>query len=194
MTSADPHDRRWRRSTRWLRRVVVGLIAVGLLLTFGGWLRGQQQWGPFSGQLVDEETGLPIAGAHVMVRWDRRLPTPTGDGGQTFLAAVESVTDDEGRFELAGRPRYWDLFVTRPGFSYFAPGHVARGREVTPPDGEPFVDPTVIKMRPLKTRQERCLPRNRAAVPLHDGTPRFRDAIYAYDRELRCFESRETAQ
>lgn len=192
MTSTDPHPR--RRGSRWLRRLAIGLVAVVVLLIVGGWLRGQAQWGPFRGQLVDEETGAPIAGAHVMVSWDRRLPTPTGDGGRSFLDAVETVTSSEGRFELAGRPRYWELFATRPAVGMFAPGYVASGREVIPPDGVPFVDPTVIKMRPLKTRQERCLPQNRAGVPLHGETPRFRDAIYAYDRALRCFESRETAQ
>ncbi|MDA1183271.1 MAG: hypothetical protein O2930_01335 [Acidobacteria bacterium] len=182
------------RAWRWVRRLAVGLVASSLLLAFGSWLRGQAQWGPFSGQLVDEETGAPIAGAHVMVSWDRRLPTLTGDGGRSFLYATESVTDDDGRFELTGRPPYWELFATPPELGFFAPAYVARGRDVTPPGGVRFVDPTVVNMQPLTTRDERCIPQNRAGVPLHGEAPRFRDAIYAYDRELRCFESQGTTR
>ena len=184
MTSVESRDRRWSRAACWLRRFAIGLVAVACLLAFGSWLRGQEQWGPFAGQLVDEDTGAPIAGANVMVRWDRRLPTPTGDGGQAFLDAVESVTDDEGRFELVGRPRYWELFATRPGFRYFAPGYVAWGREVEPPNGVPFVDPTVIQMRPLKTLEERC--RHRPGSPLHGEVPLFLDAVRTYRLGLGC--------
>ncbi len=192
MTSTDARPP--RRGWRWLRRLAISVAVVGLLVIVGGWLRGQDQWGPFSGQLVDEETGAPIAGAHVMASWDRRLPTPTGDGGRSFLDAVETVTDGEGRFELGGRPRYWELFATRPVVRVFAPGYIAWGQEVTPPDGVPFVDPTVIKMRQLRTREERCLPENRAGVPLHDKAPRFRASVYAYDGELRCYELPERTQ
>jgi hypothetical protein len=178
-TVARPRPRGWR----WLRRLAIGLVAVVVLLIVGGWLRGQPQWGPFRGQLVDAETGAPIPSAHVMVRWDRRLPTPTGDGGQSFLDAVETVTNDDGRFELAARPRYWELFATRPSVGMFAPGYVASGREVTPPDGVPFVEPTVIKMRPLETRQEQC---RHPGIPLHDKTPLFEAAVVAYIRGLDC--------
>ncbi len=182
MTSTDPHPR--RRGWRWLRRLAIGLVVVVALVNVGGWLRGQAQWGPFSGQLVDEETGAPIAGAHVMVSWDRRLPTPTGDGGRSFLDAVETVTNGEGRFELAGRPRYWELFATRPAVGAFAPGYSAWGQDVTPPDGVPFVDPTVIKMRPQKTQEERC--RQQPIPVLHDRAPLFRRAIDEYILGLTC--------
>ena len=187
MESVERHDRRQRRNRRWLRWLSAGLLVVGLLLAIGGWLRGQEQWGPFSGQLVDEETGAPIAGANVMVSWRIRrfgLVETLSD----FFDAREAVTDAEGRFTLPRLWRLWTIDVMAPGIGYFAPGYVPVAREVTPPNGAPFVDPTVVKMRPLTTRQERCLPVNRVGVPLHEGAPLFRDAIYAYDRELRCFE------
>lgn len=192
MTSVESDRQPRSRAVRWFRRFAVGVFALIVIVFLAGWLRGQEQWGPFSGQLVDEETGAPIVGANVMVSWDRRLPTLTGDGGRSFLYAVESVTDNDGRFELAGRPPYWELFATRPEIEFFAPAYVARAREVVPPDGVRFVDPTAIRMRPLKTREERCLPQFRAGVPLHDSAPLFRDAIYDYDRELRCFVSQGT--
>ena len=42
-----------------------------------------------------------------------------------------------------------------PWFRVFAPGYEDYRRVVTPATGQPFVDPTVVEMRPLKTRQER---------------------------------------
>lgn len=184
MTSIDADHRHRSGSVRWLRRFAVGVAALIFLVFVVGWLRGQDQWGPFSGQLVDEETGAPIAGAHVMVSWDRRLPTLTGDGGRSFLYAVESVTDSEGRFELNGRPPFWELFATRPELGFFAPAYVARGREVTPPDGVRFVNTTVIKMRPLKTRDERC--RQLPGSPLHGDVPLFLSAVRGYRLGLAC--------
>lgn len=183
MTSIDSNDRPRRKAVRWLRRFGIGALALALIAISASWLRGQDQWGPFSGQLVDEETGAPIAGANVMVSWDRRLPTPTGDGGRSFLYAAESVTDNEGRFELTGRPPFWELFATRPGFGYFAPAYLPIGRAVTP-GGVPFVDPTVVTMRPLKTREERC--RRRPSSPLHGDVPLFLNAVRSYRLGLGC--------
>jgi hypothetical protein len=37
---------------------------------------------------------------------------------------------------------------------YFAPGYAVEKEGVTPPDGVRFVDPTVVKMRRLKSREE----------------------------------------
>jgi hypothetical protein len=50
-------------------------------------------------------------------------------------------------------------------FEVFAPGYAVQGQVVTPPTGEPFVAPTVIEMRKLKTREERLEALRRA-----DGT------------------------
>jgi hypothetical protein len=180
------------RRSRWPRRLAMTAAVILLLLTFGGWLQGQEQWGPFRGQIVDAETGAPIPNANVMVTWDAYVPN-FADTVSRFYDARETVTDSQGRFEIPRLWRLWTINVKEPGVGYFAPGYVPVQAEVTPADGDPFIDPTVVKMRPLKTREERCLPSNRAGAPLHDKAPRYRAAVYEYDRELRCYE-RESSQ
>ena len=89
MTSTDARPR--CRGWRWLRRLAIGLVVVGLLLAFGGWLRGQDQWGPFRGQVVDAETGAPIANANVMVSWGfRRF-------GELMLRNFDAARDRDRR-------------------------------------------------------------------------------------------------
>ena len=175
-----PTDSRPRRGWRWLRRLAVGLVVVGLLVTIGGWLRAQDQWGPFRGQVVDAETGAPIANANVMVSWGFRR---FGELLVRNFDARETVTDAQGRFELPRLWRLWTLSVMEPGIGYFAPGYVATARAVTPSDGVPYVDPTVVKMRPLKTRDERC---RHPGIPLHDKAPLFKAAVVAYILSLDC--------
>lgn len=172
--------RRWRQ----FRRLAVAFGVVLFLLAFGGWLRGQDQWGPFRGQVVDEETGAPIANANVVVAWRIYRFGFFVETVSEFFDARETVTDREGRFALPRVWRLWTLDVTPPGITVFAPGYVMIAVEVTPPDGARYVDPTIFKMRPLKTRKERCLETPHS--PLHDRAPRFRDAIYRYRSSLDC--------
>lgn len=118
------------------------------------WGLGPQQWGPFRGQIVDVETGQPIEGAAVLVVWWKEVPTPVQTNTK-FYDARETVTDAEGRFEVPWRfPALFWLLIRKPQLSYFAPGYVAHDEVVTPPEGRPFVDPTVVQMRRLKTRGE----------------------------------------
>jgi hypothetical protein len=118
------------------------------------WGLGTVQWGPFRGQIVDVETGQPIEGTAVLVVWWKDIPTPV-HGVEKFYDAREAVTDAEGRFEVPWRlPALFWLFIRRPQLSYFAPAYVAHDVVVTPPDGRPFVDPTVVQMRRLKTKEE----------------------------------------
>ena len=182
MTSTDSPPR--RRSWRWVRRLGLGLIALGLLLAFGGWLRGQDQWGPFSGQLVDEETGAPIAGANVMVSWGFRR---FGELLVRNFDARETVTDAQGRFELPRLWRLWTLNVMEPGVGYFAPGYVAAARKVTPPNGVPFVDPTVVKMRPLETWRCYELRRPSVMIPI-EKIPKLTRALQIATEECLAKE------
>jgi len=187
--TADLHPR--RRGWRGLRRLVIGLSVIVLLLAFGGYLRGQDQWGPFRGQVVDTDTGAPIANAHVMVTWRiRRISL--ADTVSAFFDARETMTDAQGRFEIPRLWPLWTLNVLEPGVGFFAPGYIAMAQEVTPADGAPFVDPTVVTMRPLKTQEERC--RQQPGEPLHDKAPIFRTAVQTYLLGLRCWELRERAK
>ena len=141
---------------------VVAALTVTLLLSAEG--SAVERWGPFRGQLVDVETGKPIAGAAILVVWWEAIFSPVGHPTRKFYDAREAVTDAEGRFEV---PRlsvpFWKLGIQPGQVIYFAPGYVAEAEVVTPPDGQGFVAPTVVQMRRLKTREERI--RNQENYP-----------------------------
>lgn len=141
-----------RRRYRFLAFSLIFILATWWGL---GWGLGQKQWGPFRGQIVDEETGQPIEGAAILAVWWMDVPMFVQDV-QVFDDAREAVTDAEGRFKVPGRwPSLLWLLIRKPQFHYFAPGYVAHTAVTTPPEGRSFIDPTVINMRRLKTREER---------------------------------------
>jgi hypothetical protein len=117
---------------------------------------GLEKRGPFRGQLVDVETGEPIAGAAILVIWWEAIFSPVGHPTERFYDTRETATDAQGRFEV---PRlsvpFWKLGVNVGRMHYFAPGYAPDAEVVTPPDGQPFVAPTVVQMRRLKTGEER---------------------------------------
>lgn len=131
-----------------------------------------EKWGPFRGQVVDVETGQPIAGAVVLVVWWEAVPTPV-QTNQKFYDAREAVTDANGRFEVPRlSPPFFSFRIFDPKISYFAPGYEPIAEVVTPPEGQPFVAPTVLQMRRLKTREELLRKRRArpAGVPLEKMT------------------------
>ena len=148
---------------------------------------GPQQWGPFRGQLVDAETGVPIPGAHVMVSWERDNPNPV-HWTQSFYDAQEAVTDAAGRFEIPRQQRFFTLLVAAPRFAAFAPGYGAEAEEVMPPDGRPYVDATTVKLRRLRTREEQCRhePYGIGGLFPKSEVPRFSAAIDDYVERLAC--------
>ena len=165
-------------------RASVLLSAVMLL---SGCRGGPEQWGPFRGQVVDAETGMPIAGAHVMVTWIREPPSL--HFSQWFYDAQEAATDRAGRFEIPRQTRFATAFVIEPGISVFMPGYLMQAPDVTPATGRAYVEPTIVKMRPLKTREERC--KLRPGGPWIDASPkvpRFKAAIQQYNVSLKCWE------
>ncbi|MFQ5803422.1 MAG: hypothetical protein ACE5JQ_11065 [Candidatus Methylomirabilales bacterium] len=111
--------------------------------------------GPFRGQVIDLETGKPIPDVAILVLWWEAIFSPTGHPTRKFYEAREGATGPDGRFEI---PRLslplWKLGIQPGEVMLFAPGYVVHAEVVNPPDGTPFVDPTVIQMRHLKTREE----------------------------------------
>jgi hypothetical protein len=157
------------------------------LLVTGGCRSGPEQWGPFGGQVVDAETGRPISGAHVMVTWIREPPSL--HFSQWFYDAQETTTDADGRFEIPRQTHFVTAFVNAPGMGIFAPGYLIQSHDVTPPGGRAYVDPTVVKMRPLKTREERCKYEPFGVPPdAHKSVPRFVQAQRDYQSVLKCAE------
>lgn len=162
-------------------------VLVSIVVFLSGCRSGPEQWGPFRGQVVDGETGRPISGAHVMVTWIREPPSL--HFSQWFYDAQETTTDANGRFEVPRRTRFVTAFVNEPGIGVFAPGYLIQSHEVTPPDGRAYVDSTVVKMRPLKTREERC--KHRPGGPWLEADPKvtkFKEAIQQYNVGLKCWE------
>ena len=135
--------------------IAAGLLAVMLSLAAGGPAAAGEKWGPFRGRLVDVETGQGIAGGVVLAVWDRAYPTLAGTVSE-FYEAREAVSNADGHFEMPRLdPPFFSLNVRAPSFTIFAPGYGGVRWVVTPEGGDPFVDPTVIEMRQLKTRDAR---------------------------------------
>ena len=112
---------------------------------------------------------------------------------QQFYDALETVSDAGGRFEIPAQTRFVTAFVREPGLSVFAPGYLMQEPDVTPPGGRAYVDPTIVRMRPLKTREERCEhePRGVGALFSKAGALRFADAVDEYVAGLACAELSE---
>ncbi len=82
----------------WPRAVLVGL----LVLPLGEGGRAMLGDGPpIHSQVLDAQTGQPVAGAVVLAIWDG-----APDYTYYFLGTQEAVTDAEGRFTL-NPPREW---------------------------------------------------------------------------------------
>jgi hypothetical protein len=148
---------------------------------------GAEQWGPFRGRMVDAETGAALAGAHFMVSWERDLPNPV-HWTQSFYDAQEAVTDADGWFEIPRQRRFFTLLVSEPRFRAFAPGYFAEAEEVISPEGQLYVDDTVLRMRRLQTRAEQCErePLGIGGRLPKDEVPRFSAAIDEYVSRLAC--------
>jgi len=143
-----------RRGTRTRLAVALALISASVTGCIMG-VSGPPIRGPFRGQVVDAATGQPIEGAVIVAVWWEVVPTPV-QGQQRFYDASEAVTGPDGRFEIPrGATPTPKLGVQPPQVSIFAPGYQEQRRRISPPDGRQFVDPTVVEMRRLTTREER---------------------------------------
>jgi len=165
-----------------LTRVALCIVALSLTAACR---TGQEQWGPFRGQVVDFDTGDPIAGAHVMVMWLRERPAL--HLAQSFYDARETTSDADGWFEIPYERRWMTAFVSDPAISVFVPGYVMEGAAVVTGEGRPYIDPTFIGMRLLRSAEERC--RSRVYGPLldaHRHIPHFAQALSKYAQSLDC--------
>jgi len=141
--------------SRWYDGAV-GLILVALLWSGGlAPADAEEKWGPFRGRMVDVETGQGIPGAVVLAIWLEKVPTPI-ETHTRFYDAREVLTGPDGTFEIPRRPPPFFTFrILEPTFKVFAPGYAEDRWVVTPSTGQALVDPTVIEMRRIKTREER---------------------------------------
>ena len=135
------------------RRVL--LAALLLLLLLPGPAPAEEKWGPFRGRVVDVETGQGIAEAVILAIWLEKWSSPI-ETHTRFYDAKEVLTRPDGTFEIPRlTPPFFRFRIMEPMFKVFAPGYAEQHRVITPATGEPFVAPTVIEMRRLKTRKDR---------------------------------------
>lgn len=157
-----------------------------VLLASAGCRTGPEQWGPFRGRVVDAETGKPIAGAYVMVLWVRERPALL-HLSYTFYDAQETTTSADGLFQIPGRTRFMTVFVTKPAFSVFVPGYVMLPATTTVSQGRPYVDLTIVPMRQLRSREERC--QYEPLGIMGDAqrlVPQYVEAQRKYQQSLQC--------
>ena len=129
-------------------RIVVAAL-IGLLVAVAVTpIHASEKWGPFRGQLVDQTTGKGIAGAAVIAIWWKNEPNPI-QMNRSFFDAIEAVTDADGRFEIPRHPKppFFDFQIYPAEVVYFAPGYIPTREDVSPPDGQIFVAPTVVLLR-----------------------------------------------
>ena len=154
--------------------------------------------GPLTAQIVDAETGKPIAGVVVVALYQKK--TPGGVHPNTdFYDVDETVTDADGRFSFPARelPTSTPLVhVIGPEMIIFKAGYA--GWRFQGVDSRQHVDPgvrdaavaegwrkfkttgVVIEITPVTTRDERSLARSHARrfppIP-EDRAPRLRQAL-----------------
>jgi hypothetical protein len=164
----------------------VVLLSLALVAGLAPAAGARETWGPFQGQVVDVETDQPIPGAVMLVVWYEVC----GLFGQScFVEARETVTDSDGRFRIPRLTGFrWKLGIQPPTIHVFAPGYVAEAEIVTPITGEVYVDPTVLQMRRLKTREE-LLQKSRSEPTLvpPDKIPEYMRAVNV-ERQLLGFK------
>lgn len=138
-------------------RVTRLLLGLPLALLWGmtSCVSGDTSSGNFyRGQILDAETGKPLAGVLVVFVWDRDVYSPlTGYITDEFHSAAEVWSGSDGYFEVSAAPEVklgpLVTHVQSPAIIFFAPGYVQERIEVKP-GAKRFRDPTRIYMKRVK--------------------------------------------
>jgi hypothetical protein len=114
-------------------------MAVAIILLFGVPLRSD---GPYRGRVIDAETGKPLAGVLVLGTWSYMVPSPAG-GTSHCLGAKETLTDENGDFEISGRRAALFMPLGSMDFAIYKIGYRKLG---TGPWASFKIDRLLIKM------------------------------------------------
>ncbi len=85
--------------------------------------------GPYTGKVIDSQTGEPIAGASVLLYWEKRIPAPPFRGESEVIAARLVYTDHKGDYEippvsadlgLMGYLEYTSVAIYEPGYQVWS--------------------------------------------------------------------------
>ena len=135
-------------------RVIVWLSSA-LLLGLGTCATGEMSsGGSYRGQILDADTGSPLAGVLVVFIWYRDVySSTTGRIIDEFHAATEVRSGDDGYFEVSTAPEAClgssAVHVQSPGIIFFLLSYVQDRIEVKP-GAKRFRDPTRIYMKRVK--------------------------------------------
>jgi len=133
----------------------------------------------YQGQVIDEETGQPLAGAVLTVVWFRS-PILGFEGTRDFLSAQETIADSDGKFSLIVSPGIdWSPFsyvrkepqivIYKPGYEPTWAGWMDRNKFKGPTEfAEALKKGATIKLPKLKTKEEL---RNFVGVLTHITVP-----------------------
>jgi hypothetical protein len=133
----------------------VARFGMALLLGLGSCAAGEMSSEDFyRGQVVDTDTGKPLAGALVVFFWERHDYSPTTKRIHSELHAVtEVLTDADGRFEVSAAPETTvlgpalvEVRLTDPIF--FVPGYFLLYKAKSA--GKAFRDPTVVHLERIE--------------------------------------------
>lgn len=116
-----------------LRALFIGLLLTVLVAPVtalaGGWMIYHD--GPYTGVVLDDETGEPIVGAAVVAEWDLNLYGGVGGVLNVFFDARETITDEQGKFTIDSKIGfYWwpltsikpvQLTIYKPGYDSYPP-------------------------------------------------------------------------
>ena len=174
-----------------LRRKI-SVIALVAAVVLSSACRDRNVRGPFRTQYLDAETRQPISGVVFLAAWHTIVPNLVSGPSEPFYEAREVVSGPDGRVEI---PRLtglvWGIGLDVRFYEHAPGGFVTERVQVTPSEGQRYVDPTVIFMR-VTTREERCkrLPFASGSMPLDAAgrSPRYRAAIARERSELKCRE------
>ena len=174
----------------------IKILLIGTLILLSG-CTITHTYGPYEGNVVDKDTGEPIEGAVVFIKF-----SVDGLGGASaFVDAVEVMTNEKGEFNIPARRVYF----VRPLYDTWEPGHIIifkPGYGVYPRhrESEPLFIPNysipenkdvIIKLPKLETRKERvmnagnALSFNRSEVPYEN----YKLIFEAVNQEYRLIGS-----
>jgi len=146
-------------------KILKYLLTFFVLLLFTG-CTISHTYGPYRGKVIDLETGEPIEGAVVFVRFLTEGLLSPGGVVSSFADAVEILTNSNGEFEIPAQKIksfklfsrwavYESVIIFKPGYGAY-PRHPGIDRDL--PEEDHFL-PTgkyvTIKLPKLKTREER---------------------------------------
>jgi len=124
--------------------------------------------GPYTGRVVDAETGQPIGGAAVVAIWTREVPVGA-EGAESDWDVYETLSDGDGQFTIPHRTHFTPFgWIHEPKLVAYYPSYAAGHADVYSRDAQegdrPPRDPrdrdrpedyVTIPMKHLTTRDER---------------------------------------